>query len=273
MEQLALAILLGLIEGITELLPVSSSGHMIITTYLLGIDQNPQVKLLEVVSQLGAISAVLSLLWQEIKQTFVNTLQARSYHKAAKKLNAIHFVLGLLPATVAGLYFSDFIDQHLFSIHTATLGLAAGGLLMIVADQFNRNKKETPQLSQVTYQKSGFIGLMQCLSLWPGFSRLGSTVAAGVLSGLDYITAYYFSFLLALPIIAGATLLKLRSAWPEITLANLPFLLTGTLTAFIVAQLIARTVLKKILSQTTLRTFGIYRLTLALVINLLLLFM
>src|SRR5699024_9440098 len=135
-----------------------------------------------------------------------------------KKVTYQHFLIGLLPAIIFGLLFENIIDTYLFRVETVIIGLLLGAILMLVADQVAEEKDRVHvSFDNITYKQAFFIGLYQCLALWPGFSRSGATISGGVLLGLDYRAAADFTFMMAVPIMFGASALSLYKKWTFIT--------------------------------------------------------
>ena len=257
------AIILGIVEGLTEFAPVSSTGHMIIFDDLwLKTDEflgGPSANTFKIVIQLGSILAVVFVFWKRI-------LSLIGLHKlegdTPTKFNIFHVVVGIIPAGIFGVLFEDFIDDNLFSIETVIIGLLIGAIFMIIADKFGPKKPMITSLDQISYGKAFKIGLIQCLSLWPGFSRSGSTISGGVLLGLDHKTAADFTFIMAVPIMMGASGLSLVKNWDAISIDHMSFYVVGFITAFIFALLSIKFFLK-IISRIKLTPFAIYRIVLA----------
>lgn len=181
------------------------------------------------------------------------------------KLRLSQVIVGLLPAAVLGLIFEDYIDEYLFSIHTVLIGLVAGALLMIAADWFRPGRPKVTTVDQMTYKQALLIGLFQCIALWPGFSRSGSTISGGVLLGLSHRAASDFTFIMAVPVMAGASFLSLLKHWQYITADSLPFFIVGFISAFLFALLAIRFFLK-LINRIKLVPFALYRIALAAVI-------
>ncbi len=265
--QLLKAIILGLVEGLTEFAPVSSTGHMIIVDDLwLKSEQfltEPVANTFKVVIQLGSILAVVII----FKDRFIDLLGMGKHIKVHRRphLKLTHILVGLLPAVVLGLLFEDYIDKHLFSTSTVLIGLVVGAFLMIAADLYSANYQHKRTLDQITHKQALIIGLIQCFSLWPGFSRSGSTISGGVLLGLNYRAAADFTFIMAVPIMAGASILSLLSNWKYFTLDVLPFFTVGFISAFLFAYVCIRFFLK-IIGKVKLMPFAIYRIVLALAV-------
>ena len=268
MWEIFVAVILGLVEGLTEFAPVSSTGHMIIVDDLW-LKSNelfePEVaNAFKVVIQLGSILAVVVLFWGR----FMDLLGLRKLKGTSAvngpKLNLLQIFVGLLPAGVLGLLFEDYIDDHLFTMKTVIVGLFLGAFLMIAADKF-RPKLTAETVDQITYKQAFGVGLIQCLSLWPGFSRSGSTISGGVLLGMSYRAASDFTFIMAVPIMAGASLLKIVKYWDSFTPEVLPFFIAGFISAFIFALFCIRFFLI-LINKVKLTPFAIYRIVLAVVL-------
>ncbi|PWW31882.1 undecaprenyl-diphosphatase [Cytobacillus oceanisediminis] len=259
------AIILGFVEGMTEFAPVSSTGHMIIVDdmwlhskeFLSKYEANT----FKVVIQLGSILAVVII----FKDRFIEMLGlvGRSRNSEGQsRLKLSQVIVGLIPAGILGVLFEDYIDEHLFSTETVLIGLVIGALLMIVADIFGGKNPKTISVDQITYRQAFSIGLIQCFSLWPGFSRSGSTISGGVLLGLTHRAAADFTFIMAVPIMAGASMLSLLKNLEYFSLDALPFFIAGFLSAFVFALISIRFFLKMI-NKVKLIPFAIYRIVLA----------
>lgn len=212
--ELLKAFILGFVEGMTEFAPVSSTGHMIIvddmwlqTKEFLG---SGSANTFKIVIQLGSILAVVFVMWKRML-SLIGLYKMEGQQTA--HFNLLHVIMGIIPAGVFGVLFEDFIDENLFSIKTVIVGLIIGAIFMIIADKFGPKKPSITSLDDISYGKAFKVGLVQCLSLWPGFSRSGSTISGGVLLGLDYKTAADFTFIMAVPIMAGASGLSLLKNW------------------------------------------------------------
>lgn len=263
------AFVLGLVEGLTEFAPVSSTGHMIIVDDTLLHSKelfSPEVaNTFKVVIQLGSILAAVIV----FKDRFLSLLGLKKMspdgNGPGHKLRLSQVIVGLLPAAVLGLIFEDYIDEYLFSIHTVLIGLVAGALLMIAADWFRPGRPKVTTVDQMTYKQAFLIGLFQCIALWPGFSRSGSTISGGVLLGLSHRAASDFTFIMAVPVMAGASFLSLLKHWQYITADSLPFFIAGFISAFLFALLAIRFFLK-LINRIKLVPFALYRIALAAVI-------
>lgn len=262
------ALILGLVEGLTEFAPVSSTGHMIIVDDFLFQTKelySPEVaNTFKIVIQLGSILAVVVLMWDR----FMNLLGLKKMpgqSTSGPRLNLLTVLIGLIPAGIFGVLFDDYIDEYLFSTKTVVIGLVIGALLMIAADWFRPGRPKVVTVDQITYKQALMVGLIQCLSLWPGFSRSGSTISGGVLLGMSHRAAADFTFIMAVPIMAGASFLSLLKRWEYITFDAVPFFTVGFISAFVFALISIRFFLK-LINRVKLVPFAIYRLVLAAVI-------
>ncbi|MBU8728599.1 MULTISPECIES: undecaprenyl-diphosphate phosphatase [Cytobacillus] len=260
------AIILGFVEGMTEFAPVSSTGHMIIVDdmwlntkeFLSKYEANT----FKVVIQLGSILAVVII----FKERFMEMLglggRSKNSEEKQSRLKLSQVIVGLIPAGILGVLFEDYIDEHLFSTETVLIGLVIGAFLMIFADIFGGKDPKTVSVDQITYKQALSIGLIQCFSLWPGFSRSGSTISGGVLLGLSHRAAADFTFIMAVPIMAGASFLSLIKNLEYFSVDALPFFIAGFISAFVFALISIRFFLKMI-NKVKLIPFAIYRIVLA----------
>lgn len=265
--ELLKALILGFVEGMTEFAPVSSTGHMIIvddmwlkTQDFLG---SSSANTFKIVIQLGSILAVVVVMWKRMLNLI--GLYKIEGQTSSKHFNLGHVIVGIIPAGVFGLLLEDKIDEHLFTIETVIVGLIIGAILMIVADKFGPKKPAITSLDQISYMKALKIGFIQCLSLWPGFSRSGATISGGVLLGLDHRTAADFTFIMAVPIMAGASGLSLLKHWNDINPDHMMFYIVGFISAFLFALLSIKFFLK-LIARVKLAPFAVYRIVLAVVL-------
>jgi|SRR5690625_4529861 len=264
------AVILGLVEALTEFAPVSSTGHMIIVDDLwLKTSEfltSEVANTFKIVIQLGSILAVVVV----FKERFYDLLGLKSKiikpgEKIGEHLKLTHIVVGLIPAGVLGLLFEDYIDQYLFTTTTVLIGLVLGAVWMIAADLLGKQRVRKQTVDQMTYRQALLIGLVQCLSLWPGFSRSGATISGGVMFGLSHRAAADFTFLMAVPIMAGASVLSLVKKLDQFTMDYLPFFIVGFVSAFLFSMLAIRFFLK-LINKIKLIPFAVYRIVLAIVI-------
>jgi undecaprenyl-diphosphatase len=239
------AILLAVIEGLTEYLPVSSTGHMILGSSLMGIQSDNFVKLFTVAIQLGAILSVIALYFKRFFQTI------GFYFK---------LLVAFLPAVFFGLLFSEKIDQLLESPLVVAISLLVGGLILLFVDQWFNNE-DINNTDDITFGTAFKIGLFQCISMIPGVSRSASTIVGGMSQKLSRKTAAEFSFFLAVPTMFGATAKKLFDFYQDgfvISQEQLNLLIIGNVVAFIVAMLAIRYFIT-FLQIRGFKIFGWYR--------------
>ncbi|HDR3653163.1 TPA: undecaprenyl-diphosphate phosphatase UppP [Bacillus anthracis] len=251
MSDIITAFILGIVEGLAEFLPISSTGHLILVGHLLGFE-GERAKTFEIVIQLGAILAIAILYHKRL----VSLCNIKPLLRKEKKFNAFHVFLGVFPAVVAGLLLHDVIKTYLFQPYTVVIGLVAGAILMIFAE-VKKQEATSYSLDDLTYRQALTIGLFQCLAVYPGFSRAGSTISGGLLAKVNYKTASEFSFLIALPVMVGAT-----KSWTYLSVDDIPMFAVGFITSFIVAMLAVVTFLK-LLEKIGLKPFAYYRILLA----------
>ncbi|MEJ6527634.1 undecaprenyl-diphosphate phosphatase [Exiguobacterium sp. USCH10] len=268
--ELFVGFLLGVVEGLTEFAPVSSTGHMILVDGLwLNSSQflgQEVANTFKIVIQLGSILAVVVVFRDRFKALLnPKSLFTLRQNGAVRQLNLIHILIGLLPAGVLGVLFEDYIDTHLFSVKTVLIGLVIGAFFMIAADLSGVKRQTTATLDDITYKQALGVGLIQCFSLWPGFSRSGSTISGGVLLGMSHRAAADFTFIMAVPIMFGASALSLYSKWTYFTLDTLPVFIVGFISAFLFA-LISIKFFLKLINKVKLMPFAVYRIVLAIVI-------
>lgn len=259
-------IIIAIVEGLTEFLPVSSTGHMIIAQSLLGVESTPFVKAFTVIIQFGAILSVICLYW---KKFFYPTAERSgvSYWRAMYDFYA-RLVVGVLPAVVLGLTFNDFIESNLGNVTLVAVMLIIGGVFMLFCDRiFNKGSEDT----RLTYRRAFTVGLIQCISMIPGVSRSMATIVGGMSQRLTRKAAAEFSFFLAVPTMFGATCLetyKLISHGGGSLLTqgnNLETLLLGSVVAFVVAILAIKFFINYV-TKYGFAAFGWYRIIVGIVI-------
>lgn len=235
-------VILSIIEGITEFLPISSTGHLILASSLLGIEQDSFLKSFQVIIQLGAILAVLVLFWRKFLD-----------YKLLLKL-----VVAFVPTGICGLFLYTFI-KGLFHPHTVVYMLIIGGILFIILELFLKNNpSKVNSLESISYKKAFYIGCFQCLAMIPGTSRSGSTIFGGLLLKLNRKIATEFSFLLAVPTMFVASGYDIYKNMDSFTMQNFYFILFGLFLTFIFA-VFAIKVLLKFISNFSYISFGVYR--------------
>ncbi|MBP1996976.1 undecaprenyl-diphosphate phosphatase [Paenibacillus eucommiae] len=254
------AIILGIVEGLTEFLPVSSTGHLILVGDLLGFEGDTATTF-KIVIQLGAVLAVLVLYWKRYMSILKDLLTFN--FRASNKLNAIHMGIAMVPALIIYLIFKDYIKQYLFGPGPVLIGLIIGGILMIIAARVKR-KVTAENTDDITYKQALGIGLFQCFALWPGFSRSGSTISGGLLLGTSQKAAADFTFIIAVPVMFGATILDMYDSRELLTGDALMLFLIGFIAAFVVAMLAVVTFLN-LIKRLKLEWFAFYRFAVAVI--------
>lgn len=241
------AIIIAIVEGITEFLPVSSTGHMIITQELLGMEIDDFVKAFTVNIQFGAILSVVVLYWKRFFQTL------HFYYK---------LFVAFIPAAVIGFLAGDFIDSMLENVVVVAVMLVIGGVVLLFVDKWF-NKPAADQT--ITYPTAFKIGLFQCIAMIPGVSRSAATIIGGMTQKLDRKTAAEFSFFLAVPTMFAAAGYKLLQNYQTITADNIDILIIGNIVAFVVAMIAIKTFIS-FLTKYGFKVFGYYRILVGLAI-------
>jgi undecaprenyl-diphosphatase len=245
------AILLGLVEGATEFLPISSTGHLIIVGDLLNFNDE-RGKVFEIVIQLGAILAVL---WQ-YRAKFMHVITSLTKDQTSQRL-VINLLVAFMPAAVLGLAFHGAIKHYLFSPITVAFALIIGGIMILFIEK-KLPKVDTHSVDDMDWKHALKVGCVQCLALFPGFSRAGATIMGGLLFGLSRKTATEFSFFLAIPIMVAATVLDVAKSGNLLSKDDIGIFAIGFITAFISA-LIAVRVLIRFVSTNDFKVFAWYR--------------
>jgi undecaprenyl-diphosphatase len=253
-----IAIIIGIIEGLTEFLPVSSTGHMIIAGHAMDFT-GAKAETFEIVIQLGAILAVVVLYWRKVLRLFgIQDKESRNYK--GPRINLLHIAIGIVPALGLGYILKDYI-KLLFMPETVVISLVVGGIFMIIAEK--RQPVVTAEnMDDITYGQAFFIGMSQLLSLWPGFSRSGSTIAGGMLAGTSRAAAADFTFLMAIPIMTVVTGYELLKSYADMTKDDALFFLVGFVVSFVVALFAVATFIK-LVGRLKLTIFSYYRFVLA----------
>lgn len=253
------AVVIGIVEGLTEFLPVSSTGHMILAGHLIGFS-GEKAETFEVVIQLGAILAVVLLYRKRVARLFTVGSFKRG---GGPRLNLLHIALAIVPALGLAFLLRDWI-KLLFMPETVVIGLVAGGIFMMIGEK-QQPAVTVTDMDQLTYRQALFIGVGQCLSLWPGFSRSGSTIAAGMLAGASRAAAADFTFLIAIPVMCAACGYELLNNYKTMTVEDIGFLAIGFVVSFVVA-LFAVAVFIRLVGRLKLTYFSYYRFVLAAVV-------
>lgn len=236
------ALILSIIEGITEFLPISSTGHMVIASTFMGIGDNVLTKNFEIVIQLGAILSVAVLYWRKFFTSF------RFYLKLA---------FAFLPAAIVGFLLEDYIDRLLANVWVVIASLFLGGIVLIFIDRWFKHVEGT-EAQEISWFQAFKIGCFQCIAMIPGVSRAAATIIGGMVVGLNRRTAAEFSFFLAVPTMLGASAKKMMDSYRTIQNHDIAILLLGSLVAFIVAMCAIKAFIG-FLKQHGFKWFGYYR--------------
>lgn len=265
--ELLKSILYGIVEGITEFLPISSTGHLLLLEEFLPMEASAEfMEMFDVVVQLGAILAVLVVYFNKL-----NPFAPRKSQKQKRQTWAIwgKVVIGCIPAAVFGVLFDDWMDEHLYNAYVVAAMLILYGVLFVVLETKNRKRSFSVQnLSQLSYVGAALIGVFQILAMVPGTSRSGVTILGAMLLGVSRVAAAEFSFFLSIPIMFGASGLKLVKFFLEGHLlagSEIWILVGGVVSAFIVA-LIAIRFLMGYIKKHDFKVFGYYRIALGLLV-------
>lgn len=259
------AVLFGIVEGITEWLPISSTGHMIILDELVKLNVSKEfLSMFLVVIQLGAILAVVVLFWNKI---WPFSTKEQYFIKKDTFVMWFKILVACVPAAVVGLLFEEQFDEWFYNYQTVAIALIVFGILFIVIE--NRNKHIKPKinsLAEITYTTAVWIGIFQLIAaVFPGTSRSGATILGGILVGLSRTVAAEFTFFLAIPVMAGASLLKIVKFGFDFTGAELAILLVGMVVAFVSSIIVIKFLLSYI-KKNDFKVFGWYRIVLGIIV-------
>ncbi len=250
------AVLLGLLEGLTEFIPVSSTGHLIVVGHLIEF-KGDRAATFEVFIQLGAILAVVFI----YKDKFLGLLDFEKKSGFSGANGIVLLALTTAPALVVGLLIHSYIKTYLFNPMTVALGLGLGGLVMIWAERHLPKPAES-SLDEILKGDAFKIGLFQCLAMWPGVSRSGATIIGGMMIGMHRKVASEYSFLAAVPVMCAATIFDLYKSRDFLSAADVPIFLIGFVVSFISAWFAVKFFLR-LISTHTLEAFGWYRVALS----------
>jgi undecaprenyl-diphosphatase len=258
------AAIMGVVEGLTEFLPISSTGHLILAGSLLGFDDD-KAKVFDIAIQTGAIFAVILVYWQKIKSTVVALPT-----QASARAFALNVLVGFLPAVVLGLLFGKLIKQYLFTPQVVATTFILGGFIILWAEGWGRKQPGAIQARVQSADDMSVIdalkvGLVQCLAMIPGTSRSGSTIIGGMLLGLSRKAATDFSFYLAIPTLIGAGVYSLYKERALLSMDDAPMFLVGLIVSFISAWLCVRWLLRYI-STHSFVVFAWYRIAFGLLV-------
>ncbi len=268
MIEILKAILFGIVEGITEWLPVSSTGHLILLNEFINLEVTDSFqKMFDVVIQLGAIVAVIVLFWHKLDPIFVK--KTREEKRQTWDL-WFKVIVSILPSGVIGILFDDLLEQYLHGGISVAIALIVYGIAFILVER--RNAGKTPAISTVydiDYKTAILIGCFQCLSLWPGTSRSGSTILGAILLGVSRSAGSEFSFFMAIPTMLGASAIMLLKYFLESGFGmggqELTILLVGMIVSFLVSLLVIKGLMEYV-RKHSFSAFGVYRIVLGAVV-------
>ncbi len=269
------AVIFGVVEGITEWLPISSTGHMIILNEFMKLNVSPEFyDLYLVVIQLGAIMAVIVIFWKDIwpfgkknnQQPFAKE-GIGSYIMKDKIIMWLKIALACVPAAIVGILFDDWLDEHLYNYIVVAISLIAFGIAFIVVEKFNENRKPIINtVNQFNWGHAFAVGIFQLLAaVFPGASRSGSTIVGSIAIGIKREAAAKFTFFLAIPVMFGASLLKILKYDGEVKTSEIGLLVVGMVTAFFVSLLIIKK-LMAFIKKHSFTCFGWYRIILGVLV-------
>ena len=257
-------IIIGIVEGITEWLPVSSTGHMILVEEFIKMDVTPAFKeMFLVVIQLGAIMAVVILFFHKL-----NPFSPKKSKQEKIDTMKIWFkvVIGVLPAAVLGLLFDDWLNDHLYNYWTVAIMLIIYGILFIIVENRNEGRRvKINSFDELPYKIAFYIGVFQVLALIPGTSRSGATIIGAILLGTSRFIAAEFSFFLSIPVMFGASALKLMKFGFDFSQNEIIILLTGMVVAFVVS-IVSIKFLIQYIKNHDFKVFGWYRIVLGIIV-------
>ncbi|CAN7550116.1 undecaprenyl-diphosphate phosphatase [Acidovorax sp. LjRoot194] len=256
---LAKAAIMGVVEGLTEFLPISSTGHLILAGSLLGFD-DAKAKVFDIAIQTGAIFAVILVYWQKIRDTLV----ALPTERQAQRF-ALNVFIGFLPAVVLGLLFGKMIKEHLFTPVVVASTFILGGFIILWAERRSPAATRIQTVDEMTPLDALKVGLVQCLAMVPGTSRSGATIIGGMLLGLSRKAATDFSFFLAIPTLIGAGVYSLYKERALLSAADIPMFAVGLVFSFISAWLCVRWLLRYISSHSFV-PFAYYRIVFGIIV-------
>ena len=252
------ALILGIVEGATEFLPISSTGHLIIASELVNYPE-PARATFEIFIQLGAILAVF---WHYRAPLLDLARRAPSDAKAGSFVFKV--LLAFLPAAVVGFLFHNWIEENLFSVRSVAGALVAGGVVILLIERF-RPQPAVQTMEEMSWRDALWVGIAQVTALYPGVSRAGATIMGGMLAGLGRPAATQFSFYLALPTISAASLFSILKSLSDLTVADIAPLTVGFIAAFVSALVVIRRFIRYVQTHD-FRVFGYYRIVFGLLL-------
>lgn len=262
--QIIKSVLFGIVEGVTEWLPISSTGHMILLENFMKLNVSKNFwEVYLVVIQLGAILAVCTIYFKKLN-FFLYIKEKDRFNKSINLWKKI--IVGCIPAAVIGLLLDDFLDKHFYNFPTVALMLIIYGILFIIVENtISKNKSKYNDINSISYKLALYIGLFQVLALIPGTSRSGATILGALILGTNRTVAAEFTFYLAIPVMAGASLLKLVKFGFSFSGTEIAILLSGMIVAYIVSIIIIKYLLSYI-KKHDFKPFGVYRIILGVIL-------
>ncbi len=255
-------LILSLVEGLTEFIPVSSTGHMIIAEHFLKLSENAGfVSAFQIIIQLGAILSVVVYFWDRI-WPFSRKISKNRRREIIEMW--IKIVIAVLPAVVLGLLLDDIIEEYFFNPITVSIMLIFYGIILILIESGKRKNDKIKNISELPLLTAFGIGIFQCLAMVPGTSRSASTIIGGVLLGLNRVLATEFSFFLAIPTMVGASLLKIVKMMDSLSLYEWFLIGLGFVLSFIIAYLVIK-IFMDYIKKHDFKIFGYYRIVLGII--------
>ncbi len=263
--ELLKAVFLGVVEGITEWLPISSTGHMILVEEFIQLNASEAFKeMFFVVIQLGAILAVVLLYFHKLNP--FSSIKTRREKRETRRI-WYKVIVGVIPAAVLGFLFDDWLNEHLYNYWTVAIMLIVYGALFIVIENRNRSRRSRiNSFNELSYKTAFLIGMFQVLSLIPGTSRSGATILGGIILGSSRKIAAEYSFFLSIPVMFGASALKLAKFGSDFSSLEIGVLLTGMVVAFVVSVIAIR-MLMGYIKRHDFKAFGWYRIVLGILVT------
>ena len=268
-------IILGIVEGVTEWLPISSTGHLILVEEFLNLDKSDEFKeMFDVVIQLGAIMAVVVIFWKKLwpfgRKGNAHPLNKTPFGKMIKTdifVMWFKVLVACLPAAVIGLLLDDWIDEHLYNPWTVAVALIVFGIAFIIIENWHKGKKpKITTIAELGFNTAFIIGVFQLIAaIFPGTSRSGATIVGALLIGVSRTVAAEFTFYLAIPVMFGASLLKLVKFGFDFTGSELAVLITGMVVAFLVSVVVIKFLMDYI-KKHDFKVFGWYRIVLGILV-------
>jgi undecaprenyl-diphosphatase len=270
MVEILKAILFGIVEGITEWLPISSTGHLILLNEFVTLNVSEEFwSMFEVVIQLGAILAVVFLFWNQIFPFYFGEKAKENGSIIRKDVFVLWFkiIVACVPAAIVGLAFDDVLEEYFYNYQTVAIMLILFGVLFIIVENYNKGKKpKIRKLADITYTTAILIGVFQLIAaVFPGTSRSGATIVGALLIGVSRTVAAEFTFFLAIPVMFGASLLKIVKFGLHFSGMEMAILLTGMIVAFMVSVVVIKFLMGYI-KKHDFKVFGWYRIILGILV-------